>query len=93
MKLSEMPKSGNANFQDKFAKISGAKQKNITQAYEELKGCSSDELMSRLAQEIRLQKQNGTFDFEGLRNTIERMKIYLPNATYQNMMSIIENLK
>ncbi len=93
MKLSEMPKSENANLQDKFAKMSGAKQKNITQAYEELKGCSNDELMNRLAQEIRSQKQNGTFDFEGLKSTIERMKIYLPNATYQNMMNIIENFK
>ena len=91
MKLSEMPKG--ENLQDRSDKMSGTKQKNITQAYEELKGCSSEELMSRLAHEIQSQKQNGTFDFEGLCSTIERMKIYLPNATYQNMMKIIENLK
>lgn len=92
MKLSEMSKSGNANMKNDFSKISG-RQKNITQAYEELKGCSNEELMKRLSHEIQLQKQNGTFDFEGLCNTIERMKIYLPNATYQNMMNIIENLR
>ena len=93
MKLSEMQKNEKNNLQDKFANISGARQKKITEAYDELKTCSNDELMSRLAQEIRSQKENGTFDFDGLRNTIERMKIYLPNTTYQNMVRIIENFR
>ena len=93
MKLSEMQKSVNPNLQDHYSKISGTRHKNITSAYEELKGCSNDELLGRLAKEVQSQKQNGTFDFDGLKSTIERMKIYLPNATYQNMMNIIETLK
>lgn len=93
MKLSEMPKGQNTAPQDKFTKISSARQRNFTSAYEELKGCSNDELMNRLAKEVQSQKQNGTFDFDGLKSTIERMRIYLPNATYQNMMNIIENFK
>lgn len=91
MKLSEMPKSSNGNFNNE--KISSAKHKNITQTYEELKNCSGQELMDKLTKEIQMQKANGTFDCKALLNTIERIKIYLPNATYQNMVNIIEGLK
>ena len=93
MRLSEMQKNDNGSSQNKFVNASSTRKKDLTEAYEELKSSSSEELMNRLAQEIRSQKQNGTFDFDGLRNTIERMKIYLPDSTYQNMVRIIENFK
>ena len=70
-----------------------AKKKTIDEAYEELKDCSSDELMQRLTKEISGQKLNGTFDYDGLRASIEKMKTYLPTQTYENMIRIIENLK
>ncbi len=88
MKLSEMPK----NSEEKTQKTKATKR-DISSAYEELKNCSADELMSRLEKEIKTQKENGTFDFDGLWSTIERIKIYLPNQTYQNMLKIIENLR
>ena len=69
------------------------KKKTINEAYEELKNCSSEELMERLSKEISGQKLNGTFDYEGLRATIEKIKAYLPTQTYENMIRIIENLR
>ena len=86
MKLSEMPKGGNET-------KSTAKQKNINEAYEELKGCSSDELMNRLVNEIQSQKSSGVFDYDSLLSAIEKIKLYLPAPTYENMIRIIESLK
>ena len=88
MKLSEMPKKSETKVSAK-----SHKQNDIASKYEELKDCSSDELLSRLTKEIQSQKDSGTFDFDGLVNTIERIKVYLPNQTYQNMLKIIESFK
>ena len=97
MKLSEMPKNANSKqtsaSANENAKATGGRPKDLTQAYEELKNCSGDELMGRLAKEIQAQKESGTFDYRGLLDTIERIKIYLPNETYQNMLRIVESLK
>lgn len=89
MKLSEFSKQNTQENDTQTAKV----QKNINDSYNELKNCSSDELMSRLAKEVQQQKSNGTFDYDGLLNSIEKIKIYLPTQTYENMLRIIENLK
>lgn len=83
MRISEMNQSQKTN----------QKKKSINEAYEELKDCSSEELMQRLTKEIAGQKMNGTFDYEALRASIEKIKTYLPTQTYENMVRIIENLK
>ena len=88
-----MSKSDNFNQTNTQAKISAKQQKTLNETYDELKNCSSDELMSRLAKEVQQQKSNGTFDYNGLLNSIEKIKIYLPSQTYENMLRIIENLK
>ncbi len=82
-----------AAFDARQNKASDASSKDVMQAYQELQGCSSDELMNRLASEVRMQKENGTFDFDGLKDSVEKMKGYLPDATYQNMIRIIETLR
>lgn len=87
MKLSEMPK----NHQQ--TKIDDEKHNNLNKSYDELKDLSSDELFDRLAKEIQKQKTNGTFDYDGLKKSIDSIKIYLPNQTYENMLRIIKSLK
>ena len=87
MKLSEMQNTNSEN------KSSSTKKKNINETYEEIKNCSSDELMGRLAKEIQTQKSNGVFDYEALKDSIDKIKIYLPNQTYENMLRIIDGLK
>lgn len=66
---------------------------NIMDSYENLKNCSNDELMDMLSSEIQHQKEKGVFDYEALCNTIEKVKLYLPKDTYQNMLRIIDNLR
>ena len=49
--------------------------------------------MNMLAKEVETQKQKGSFDYEALRSSIERVKGYLPNSTYQNMLKVLEQFK
>ncbi len=96
MKLSELSKQNNNSKEEQIsaqAKSFSKQKKNINDTYNELKDCSADELMSRLAKEVQQQKTSGTFDYDALVNSIEKIKIYLPAQTYQNMLRIIENLK
>ncbi len=82
MKLSEMPRKEN-----------NSQKKNITEAYEEMKNCSADELRARLIKEIQGQKSKGVFDYDALVSSIEKIKDYLSKETYENMLRIVESLK
>ena len=88
-----MQKNDNINSEKQTSQKISQGPKNLNEAYEELKGCSAEELMGRLAKEINLQKSNGTFDYDAIKNSIEQIKMYLPNQTYENMLRIIENLR
>lgn len=68
-------------------------KKDINQAYEDLKDRPADELFSMLSKEIQNQKLNGTFDYGALRSSVEKIKMYLPTQTYENMIRIIDSLK
>ncbi len=90
MKLSEMKKNETNHSSNK---VTATENKNIKETYEELKDFSSDKLMSRLVKEVQAQKNSGVFDYDALRASIEKIKIYLPTETYENMIRIIESLK
>ena len=81
-----------------FCKENGKKSQNyenkdIKQTYEELKGLGEDELSQKLFEEVKKQKQEGTFDYEGLAKNLEMMKAFLPNETYLNMKNLLEKIK
>lgn len=69
------------------------RQKSLQEEYDKLKDCDSDQLMQKLSSEVAKQKENGVFDADGLLQTIESMKWYLPKQTYENMIRIVESLK
>ena len=68
-------------------------QKDITDQYNELKDASQQELFEKLSQEVLSQKKNGTFDYKALVSAIEKMKDFLPEQTYKNMLQVLEKLK
>lgn len=72
---------------------SNSNKQTIEQSYNSLKDCSSEDLFEKLEKEVQKQKDNGSFDYYGLVNSIERIKSYLPNETYENMMRLLENFK
>ena len=88
MKLSEM-----SNIKNKKIKEQQVNMENIEKEYEQLKNHSSSELMELLAKEVENQKEKGLFDYEGLLASVEKMKEYLPQTTYQNMIEVIKNLR
>lgn len=93
MKLSEFSKKTNLAQEEQQKKNFSGNQKTINEAYNELKDCSSNELMQKLAKEIQTQKRNGSFNYEAIISSIEKMKPYLPEQTYKNMIRIIDGLK
>ena len=77
----------------KLSQMQDVKKKDIANSYESLKNCSESELMMRLENEIKQQKEDGVFNYKALLSTIEKIKQYLPKENYDNMIRIINKLK
>ncbi len=93
MKLSEMSKTLKNENSKNENKIQEKSKEDVAKEYAKLQNCSADELMNMLAKEVEMKKSQGTFDYNALRNSIEMVKGYLPTATYQNMIKVIEQFK
>lgn len=83
MKLSDFVKNGNLEEKEK---------EDINKKYEELKDLSHDELLLRLKSEIERQKEAGEFNYDTLISSLNAIKMYLPNETYENMIRIIDEI-
>ena len=83
MKLSDFVKNGNLEEKEK---------EDINKKYEELKDLSHDELLLRLESEIERQKEAGEFNYDALISSLNAIKMYLPNETYENMIRIIDEI-
>lgn len=83
MKLSDFVKNGNLEEKEK---------EDINKKYEELKDLSHDELLTRLKSEIERQKEAGEFNYDALISSLNAIKMYLPNETYENMIRIIDEI-
>ena len=68
-------------------------KKDIKETYEDLKDLNSDELSQKLFEEVKRQKEEGVFDYEGLSANLELMKTFLPKNTYENMKNMLEKIK
>lgn len=80
----------------KLSEMEGKKsssEEEIKNDIENLKGLSHEELMGRLLKQVAEQKSQGTFDYERLRQTIEQMKMYMPETLYQNIIKTLESLR
>lgn len=83
MKLSDFVKNGNLEEKEK---------EDINKKYVELKDLSHDELLLRLKSEIERQKEAGEFNYDALISSLNAIKMYLPNETYENMIRIIDEI-
>ena len=77
------------NFEEKKEE----KPKDIKVEYDALKDLSQDELMKKLADQIAFQKSNGTFDYDGLVDTINKMKGYISPQSYDNILNLLQKFK
>ena len=83
MKLSDFVKNGNLEEKEK---------EDINKKYGELKDLSHYELLLRLKSEIERQKEAGEFNYDALISSLNAIKMYLPNETYENMIRIIDEI-
>ena len=82
-----------SNFCDEDSKKENKKQEDLQSTYEELKNMNYDELTQRLYNEVKLQKQNGSFNYESLCQSIESIRPFISNETYHNMKNMLEKIK
>ena len=68
-------------------------EKDIKASYDELKDLNEDELSKRLYDEVRRQKQDGSFNYDMLESSVESIKHLIPNENYQNLKRILKTLK
>lgn len=94
MKFSEFAKQNNCdNNQKKQEKSESDFSQNVGDLYDKYKNLSQDELMQQLAKNVREQKQNGTFDFEHISNSINMILPYLSDEQKQTILSLLNGLK
>lgn len=89
--FSEEMKDKRGQFQQ--SEQSGGQEEDIRKKYEELKDLSSDDLSKRLFEEVANAKRLGTFDYATLAHSIDNMRAFLPNETYENMKRLLETLR
>ena len=84
------------NFSD-FCKEENVKQTNqeekLKESYDELKNMDYDQLTERLYNEVKAQKDNGSFDYEELKSNVEKLKPLISKGTYENMLNMLEKIK
>lgn len=68
-------------------------EEKLKATYDDLKNLDSDSLAYKLAEEVKKQKEEGTFNFDLIKSSIESMRPFLTNETYINLKQILENLK
>lgn len=75
------------------ANLNSNLQDDVLKQYENIKNMSQSEAQNQLFNEVLKQKQNGTFNFEGLANQVESLKGYLPEKDYINLQKLLESLR
>lgn len=70
------------------------KQKeDIEGIYNKFKDKSQDELISELFKNVESQKQNGTFNYDGLINTINKLSPFLTKEQNLKIEDILKSIK
>lgn len=70
----------------------GIPEQDMVAMYENMKNMSAEDLYGALKMEVQKQKANNSFDYEGLLNSLDAIKNYLPQESYENMIRIIDEL-
>lgn len=101
MKLSEFKSSDfkteaselNDNQKQDSNKYDENMKENLQNKFNEFSQMSQENLMQELFKEVAKQKNNGTFDYQKLEQTLSILRPTLGEDNYQNMKKILENLR
>ena len=67
--------------------------KMVEELYDEYKDKSEDELLNELFKNVAKQKSEGTFNYEGLASTIEKVSPFLTKEQNLKIKEILKNIK
>lgn len=68
-------------------------KEKLEQTYHDYKDLSQDELLEELFKKSKEQKENGTFDYNSLKNTVDMISNYLNENQKNKIYSLLESLK
>lgn len=68
-------------------------KQNLQNKFNEFSQMSQDDLTQELFKEVAKQKNNGTFDYQKLEQTLNILRPTLGEENYQNMKRMLENLR
>ncbi len=97
MKLSEFKNAPKENEkkdtkQEKINKTN-VDNKKIEEAYNTYKDMNENQLMAELLSQVSKQKQNGTFNYQQIKNSVETLTPFLNEEQKNNLLSILEKIK
>jgi len=69
------------------------KQINVEQIFNKYKNKNQQELLDELFKNVEEQKQNGSFDYNGLTNMLEKMSPFLNQEQKQNLETLLNKIK
>ena len=89
MKLSEYKNEQNQQETNK----NKAPEKSVEDLYNTYKNMNQSELMQTLFSEVAKQKQQGSFDYNKLQNSLNQVMPYLNDEQKKNLLTILQQLK
>ena len=94
MKLSEFKnKETDGIKQTEQKQTNESSNKSVEEMYNNYKNMNSTQLMQELFSQVNMQKQNGTFNFDKLNESINQVLPYLGEEQKNNLLSILNSLK
>ena len=67
--------------------------KRVEELYDEYKDKNEDELLSELFKNVNKQKKDGTFNYNSLKSTIDRMSPFLTKEQNLKIKELLEKIK
>ena len=59
----------------------------------EIKDLPYEDLLLQFKNEVQKQKDAGEFDYDALRTSVEAVKMFVPNETYENMRRLLDEIE
>lgn len=93
MNFSEFSKQNFNNAKENINEKNLNSKEDITKLYNEMKNMNSDELTRKLFDEVAREKQEGSFNYAYLESSVETLKPYLSQESYENIKRILKQIK
>lgn len=70
-----------------------SQEETLRKTYEEIKDLNNDQLSQKLYEEVRKQKEEGSFNYEILESSLETLKPFIKQENYLQLKELLKTLK